>query len=370
MTSVRRDELLPAIVAHGLPGAMLELPARPLDDAAWGAMLRQVAGQRVAGHLVRALADGALPATAAQTDEAVALHVGAMGLAVRLERTMLRAVASLEGAGVDYRVLKGSAVAHTSYPAPWLRSFGDVDLLVPPETFDEAVTALLADGCRRDRPQLRAGFDRRFAKCVTLRTADGHEIDLHRTFVMGPFGLTVELASLFVAAEPFTVGGRQVLALDPASRFLHACYNAALGDVPPRLSGLRDVAELLLHADVDVEAVLDRAAAWRGQVVVARAVVLAWDTFALADAIPLSVWAQRYQPDARERRALAPYLGSRRTWEAKAFASLRVIPGVADKVAFLRALTVPERAVIEARPSGGHVGRWARGRRDLRRRRR
>ena len=44
---------------------------------------------------------------------------------------LLRALEVLAAAGIPSRVLKGVALAHTAYPQPELRVFGDVDLLVP-----------------------------------------------------------------------------------------------------------------------------------------------------------------------------------------------------------------------------------------------
>ncbi|MBA3621797.1 MAG: hypothetical protein H0W51_05695 [Euzebyales bacterium] len=56
-------------------------------------------------------------------------------------------------------------------------------------------------GYRRSWPQLRPGFDRRFGKGAPLRRDEGWELDLHRTFVMGPFGLTVDLDGLFASSR-------------------------------------------------------------------------------------------------------------------------------------------------------------------------
>lgn len=357
--------LVASIAAYGLPGAVQALPSAPLDDAAWDSLMRHVRHQRIAGHLVHALADGALAATPEQHDEAEGLHADAMLQVLRLERLLIDTVELLARAGVRAVALKGSALAHTAYPNPALRIFGDVDLLVPSEAFDTAAATLTELGLSRRWPQLRAGFDRRFGKGATLVHPDGNEIDLHRTFALGRFGLTVDLPGLFDTVSSFEVGGRKVPMLGLEERFLHACYHAALGNAPPRVVPLRDVAQLTLTAGLDRQRVLHLAEAWAGHAVVARAVALTWSTFGLADVVPLSVWAQGYRPSTTERRALDTYVRSDRTYTGKALASLRVIPGPAAKAAFLRALLLPERATV-ARYEDGYAGWWRRGSRSLR----
>ena len=53
---------------------------------------------------------------------------------VQLERVLLETVAELDALGAEFRVLKGTAVAHLDYPDPSWRGFGDIDLLVRPMT--------------------------------------------------------------------------------------------------------------------------------------------------------------------------------------------------------------------------------------------
>ncbi len=113
--------------------------------------------ERIPGLLVRAILDGALAATPEQTEEAVLAHRASMVTALALEATLIRTAAVLQGAGIDYRVLKGTGVAHLDYPDPSLRSFGDVDLLVRSSQFDAAVEALVAVGHRRRFSEPRPG---------------------------------------------------------------------------------------------------------------------------------------------------------------------------------------------------------------------
>lgn len=296
-----------------------------------------------------------MPVTAEQLDAASALHRDAMGLAVQLERTLLRTVDALEEAGIPSRVLKGSAVAHLVYSDPSLRAFRDVDLMIPAADFARALDVLDREGCERQQRRLGPGFDARFGKGASLVADGGWEVDLHRTFVGGRFGLGIKLDDLFATSAPFRLGGRTLQALGAEERFLHACYHAAIGDPVPRLMALRDIAEMLLRTTLDLDRVRGLCGAWGGLPVMARAVRLTWETFGLADLTALSVWAERYKPTRSEERAVRAYT-TQRSGGGQALTSLGAIPGVRAKVMFIRAVMLPEREFLAGSPRAA----WAR----------
>lgn len=88
-------------------------------------MVKAVEAERLAGLLARAIADDALPATDEQSEEAARLELDWACHALLLERKLLELSVRLEAAGVRLLALKGSAFAHSIYPDPSLRSFGD-----------------------------------------------------------------------------------------------------------------------------------------------------------------------------------------------------------------------------------------------------
>jgi hypothetical protein len=352
-------EIARAVAAQGLAGTLVEFPDQPLDDDSWCVLLGYCAGQRIPGHLLEAALDGALPTTPAQLAEVQEAHLSSMWTVLLIERTLLVVADQLASAGVEFRVLKGSACASLDYADPSLRSFGDVDLLVAPDSFDSAVKALVAAGYRRRFAEPRPGFDRRFSKGASFVTDDEFEIDLHRTFVMGPFGLQIDLDDLWRTSTPFEIGGRKLQALGNEERFMHACFHAALGQSEPRLVPMRDVAEMLLFGSLDMAKVHDLMARWKAEPVVARAVRLTWKHLKLADYVALSVWAARYQPDERARRALAVYTSRHSSYAAKSLQALRAIPRLRDKAAFVRALTFPQRSYIDDHKMG-FLSRWRR----------
>src|SRR5262249_43429573 len=130
-------------------------------------------------------------------------------------------------------------------------------------------------------------------------------------------------------------------------RFVHACVHAALSPDAPR-AALRDVAQLASAPDLDLDRVRELGRAWRTRAAIAGAIELAWTTLALPDAA-VSQWARAYRPDASERRALDASLGGDRSYTRRAVATLRVLPGGRDKVAFARALLFPGREYLDAR---------------------
>ena len=352
--------LVAAVAGYGLPGPPL-LPGAPLSDGVWAEVLGRACSQRLTGFLELAVREGALPTRPDQAAQAVAAHREAMSTVLVLERLLLDATGLLAGEGIAVRVLKGSAVAHLDYPALELRAFGDVDLLVRSEQFDGAVAALKRVGHHRRFPQPRPGFDRRFSKGTSFVTDEGTEIDLHRTFAMGPFGLTMKLDDLWARASTFRVGGVELGALGREERFLNTCFHASLGDNPPRLLTLRDLAQVLLGGRLDLHLVRALAASWQADAVLARAVHLTWQAFRLdVAASPLAAWATAYRPDHHDRRALAAYTDPEGGYPARSAAALRAVPGLRDKAAYLRALAFPARHYLDPRHRG-RVDRWRHG---------
>ncbi|MFL6241745.1 MAG: nucleotidyltransferase family protein, partial [Acidimicrobiia bacterium] len=264
-----------------------------------------------------------------------------------LERLLLTTIAHLNEANITTRVLKGPAIAHAVYPEPGLRSFGDIDLLVQKRDYDAALTVLCARGARRRDPQsLADAFNRRFGKGVTLEAPGGVEIDLHRMFVAGPFGLAVDTNALFRSSTKFSVGGYELEGLDPEARFLHACFHAAIGDAQPGLVALRDVAQMTLCSRLDAARVRELCEAWRCGIVVQRATGLAWDVFELHSTPEVVRWAREHEPTRFERQALLGYVGADRSHARQAVAGLQAIRGFRAKVSYAATLLVPTRPYV------------------------
>ena len=261
-------ELVAQVAAEGLPSRELRRP-EPMDDAQFTELLDAVTRERITGHLTRCVEVFGWPVNEAQAAALDARHEAMLSIDLVLERLLVDTSRRFAARGIPHRALKGPVVARTAYSEPAQRSFGDVDILVAGSRFDEAIALLRAAGGRARYREPRPNFTARFGKGVCVVTRDGLEIDVHRTFVAGPFGLAIDGRDLFTAAETIDVGGVAIPVPRAEVRFLHACYHTAL--TSPRVTAVRDVAQIATATNLDVDATLDLARRWRGRAVVQRA---------------------------------------------------------------------------------------------------
>ena len=335
-----------------LPGAS---PARPLPvGGEWDRFLSAIVDERAVPLVANALEQGMLTGTNEQRDALDVAHEASMRSCVGLEQATLEVVSVLGSAGVELRLLKGPAVAHLDYPDPSWRAFGDIDILVHSDHYDVAVRTLTNAGGYRRSAEVRPGFDRRFGKGVCMVMPDGIQVDVHRTLASGPFGLTIDLDELFHGTDSVRFGGESIPVLSREHRLAHACFHAALGDPTPRVVTLRDIAQLVLTTDVDVDATRAACVRWRAGVVMAHAVGAAWETLDLAST-PLSEWATAYSGGRFERRSLAAYLGPDRSYARQMIAAVPAVPGWSAKAAYVRSLLFVDEGY--AQRHGGGVGR-------------
>jgi hypothetical protein len=346
-----RDRLARRVAAYGLHENGHD-PAHSIATHAWPTFLATLYDQRLTGFAVAAAEEGLLTLSSEQAEELLERHRDAMLQVLALERHLVTLSGALEDAGVEMVLLKGSALAHTVYPDPAWRPFADLDLLVRGSDFQLAVEVLADRGFRRSLPEPRAGFDARFGKAAELVGGDGLTIDLHRTLVVGPFGLWIDLDELFAGTTLFNVGGRVLRRLDDASLFLHACVHASLGWWPPLLMPVRDVAQVGSYTKVDWDLVAERTRRWRLAGVVRLAFNTALET--LGASIPAEARAvMAIRPRRKELRALTAYTTNRRQRGGTATSTLRAIPGIRAKTAYVRALLFPNREFLRARQRTG-----------------
>lgn len=314
----------------------------------WSPLIATLYDQRLTGFAVAAAEEGSLTLSSGQAEELLDRHRDAMLQVLALERHLVTLSAALEDAGVEMVLLKGSALAHTVYPDPSWRPFADLDFLVRGKDFQRASEVLAERGFSRALPEPRARFDERFGKAAELTGPGGLMVDLHRTLVVGPFGLWIDLDELFAGTALFRVGGRTLRRFDDTSLFLHACVHASLGLWPPRLMPVRDVAQVVSYAKVDWDLVAERTRRWRLAAVVRHALETASQMLgAPSPGEAKSVLAMESR--RRERRALDAYITDRRGRGGTATSTLRAIPGLGAKMAYVRALLFPNRDFLAAR---------------------
>jgi hypothetical protein len=148
--------------------------------------------------------------------------------------------------------------------------------------------------------------------------------------------------------------------LDDTCLMLHACVHASLGWRVPFLWTVRDVTQIALMAGVDWEALATLAERWRLQVVVQHALRMTSEILGVP--MPPAAESVMALPSRRsERRALDAYVTDQRTRGGTAVSTLRAIPGVAAKAAYVRALLFPRRDFLMHRDDArkpSYVRRW------------
>ena len=266
---------------------------------------------------------------------------------------MVRTGEVLDDAGVTWRLTKGAAVAHLDYPDPALRPFGDADVLVHPMDWDRAIDALISAGCRRQVSEVHPGWDSRFGKGATLNSPEGLEVDLHRRFAIGRFGVRSRMADLYGVGDSIELAGRSIPTLDGPGRLLHSCHHAALGGFR-HYRAHRDVAQQLLVTEVDWRTAVDIATAWRVQAVMARAITDTWQVLGLDLDHPAHAWATSTRITSLDRKALDVF-AAEKPFRQQALTAVGAMPW-RDVPAYLRPLTRRPGALrrLTRRPRAGH----------------
>lgn len=326
---------LASLGLEGNPGDSITVP----DDQA-AEFVTLLERERILGFGMWAAEQGQLHLEANSLQRLRERHDVAMAQSLRIELMTLQISEGLADRGIHHRLLKGPALAQSLYEDPSLRSFRDVDLLIPSERMDDVVALLQAEGATRLHPELRPGFDRRFAKSVTMRLADV-EIDLHRLLAAGPFGVWMRPNDLFVVKDVVHIAGTAIPTLDVTDHLIHACYHVALGQREPVLANLVDVA-LLARWNVDWERVDQTVSRWRGAAAIKRCVELVEARLDIELPEPLAAY-RRAPLGADERLAVDPYLTDdpEGRFAALAPATLRALP-MSERPAFARAVGFPE----------------------------
>ena len=132
---------------------------RPLPPVAadWEEVFQAVCRNGLVGLADRYLALGASradPPPAFRRAVREARYLGALRQGL-LERAIGEVLAGLRESGIAYLVLKGPALAQLVYPAPGLRTFGDLDLMVRERDTARMHRVLVALGCTPEHDPAR-----------------------------------------------------------------------------------------------------------------------------------------------------------------------------------------------------------------------
>jgi len=150
-------------------------------------------------------------------------------LANRLTRHGQIAVARrIAEAGIEAVYIKGFASAHTLYPDPDLRCFGDLDVLVRAPDAPRLLTLLADDGFVFAGEALPAWGFQSDASYPPITGPDGQvNLDIHVRPDAFPAWRALTVARLFAAAETVRVDGLTLGVPSPDHAFLLCVTNAA-----------------------------------------------------------------------------------------------------------------------------------------------
>jgi hypothetical protein len=295
-----RNREVAAVMSWMLPGGHRE----PVAVGDVDAFLNAVIHQRVNGLVLEAFDEGAVAGAPDDTRaRLVEAHLGALRSSLAAEAASVGVSDLFGSAGIRHAILKGCATAQLDYPDPAMRVTGDVDVLISRDDCALAIAALEGAGLQRMAPAFRTGWEQRYGKDIALIGEERVEIDLHLALVAGYFGIKMPTALLLERLETYEVAGRQMPALDPMGRLLHACIHTA-SSTPMRLGSAADVVQIAGSGDIDGAAFAAFTMELRCAALVARGLARAWDAFGV-EPTELSEWAQRLRIDDRERKALA-----------------------------------------------------------------
>ncbi|MEO7572230.1 MAG: nucleotidyltransferase family protein [Acidimicrobiales bacterium] len=353
------DDLARLAAGHGLSDEEPQASRIAADQV--GQLLQRARTHQLVGLLDQAVAEQTLRCDGDDARRIGDRAVEVAGWCVRLERHLLAVHDLFDAHDLPHRFVKGPSVAHRFYPHPGLRTFVDIDVLVPSDRLDDAEGALLGAGHQRNQPDPHPGFSRRYAKSVTLRAGDGVEVDVHRVLADGPFGLRTRPEVVWDRpAADFALGGRAVPTLDPVAALVHACVNAVASYDRVTLASLRDVAQIAQVVADRASQVVELATAMEVGACVAEAFDLAsrelpWSppaSLSGVTALPISVRERQWLDSYRRRPS-----DLRRT-----LLGMQALPRLAPKARYLgsAAILLAGRPARRRARTGGRANRRAR----------
>jgi Uncharacterised nucleotidyltransferase len=238
-----------------------------LDEIVGGRDLGDLT-RRAAYHGVVNLVYLSLRPLAGADPDAVSLlereYVAANARHLRALADLATVALALDDAGIRWLLFKGPILTEVVYPRRDLRSYLDLDVVVAPRDFPDAVDALQQHGAGlldrnwdlllgREAGQLH--FQLPFGTLADLHWHVVNRTEIRRS-------LSVSMSDLLARARPTVVGSTPVLTFDHVDFLLHLCIHAALsGGV--RVTWLKDIERSVAACHYSPDEVLERAKEWR-----------------------------------------------------------------------------------------------------------
>lgn len=242
------DQVLAAALAHVVDAKAAWTTTEPLSTRDWALTLTAAHVDRIQGPLLHAVQSG-LPATDEQHQSIQREHERAMIVAASIEARLVQVTEIFETIGADFLTVKGVATAHTIYSEPWLRQYGDVDVLVRPADFVKVVNGWRTAGSGFEYPPISDGV-LEFQREVAVTDGDGFEVDIHQSIAWGTQWLRLS-DELMNSSAMQPLGAARARVLGTTESLFHALIT--LGQHHPRISTAVDAALILQHHQWDAD---------------------------------------------------------------------------------------------------------------------
>ena len=148
---------------------------------------------------------------------------------LRLEQSLHETIGVLATRGIEVMLLKGSALAYTTYASFAERPMGDLDVLIRPEQAQEAWSLLQTRGWTWPSELWPAEFYTEHQHLPPLLDArgDGFRLELHTDLLPGGHPFLTSPAVLWAAANRIRVNGSTALVPSLPQQLLHLCIHFA-----------------------------------------------------------------------------------------------------------------------------------------------
>jgi hypothetical protein len=232
----------------------------------WDELLRRAARYQVTSLLYHRLKEmSAWAAAPEQVRSQLRLqHLQNRAAALALYSRLGQILHAFAGQSLPIIVLKGAFLAEVVYADATERSMGDVDLLAPQASIEQAIQTLRAAGYHSSLDH-QAQEDFSFHHHAPPFGQKGYPtIELHWTLSPPEARAEVDLDGVWRRAQPVTIADAPALGLSAEDLLLHLCIHVAGHRLQAGLRALCDLAatsQRYAH-QIDWQALISRAQAW------------------------------------------------------------------------------------------------------------
>jgi hypothetical protein len=192
------------------------------------------------------------------------LYNGNVARNMLLYDELSKVLKTFKHAGIEVIVLKGAALAETSYRDIGLRPFSDVDILVREEDLQRAKKNLSELGYILDEDVSPERYNEEFG-CDLYYAGKVNILEIHWDIVRKTWSdryTRIEIERIWERAVPAKIVGVDTLVLSPEDTLLHFCVHLPRHRYN-RLIWLCDILEVIEHSDIDWDYVIKSAEKYR-----------------------------------------------------------------------------------------------------------